>query len=142
MSVDALLPRLQGVKKTGADRWIACCPAHEDRHPSMAIAMSAKNPGNVVIRCFAGCEPEEILAAIGLTFDALFPERALDHHIHGQRRPFFPTDVFEIALREMTIVAVISSRMHANRTISDADYERLFVAAGRLNNIAEAAYGK
>ena len=32
-----LLDRLPGVRKTGPGRWIAPCPAHEDRRPSLSI---------------------------------------------------------------------------------------------------------
>jgi hypothetical protein len=35
--VTRLLDRLQGVKRTGPSRWIARCPAHEDRRPSLAV---------------------------------------------------------------------------------------------------------
>ena len=37
MSADALLSRLDSVKRTGPDRWIGRCPAHEDRSPRMAV---------------------------------------------------------------------------------------------------------
>ena len=141
MSVDALLARLEGVKKTGADRWIARCPAHDDKRPSMGVAMSQKNPGNVVVHCFSGCPIDKILGAVGLTVDALFPEKP-HYETKAQRRPFFPTDVFLIALHELTVASVIACDTHAKRDVSEADYQRLLVAAGRLNNIAEAAYGR
>ncbi len=56
----------------GAPHWRASggfsakCPAHADRSPSLSV-----DPGNyvpVVIRCFAGCEVADVLAAWGLTF--------------------------------------------------------------------------
>ncbi len=140
MSADALLSRLDGVRRTGPGRWIARCAAHADRHPSLGIR--ELDDGRVLVRCYAGCSVEEVLGAVGLTFENLFPERAIDHHIKSERRPFFPSDVFTIALREITIVAVTACDMHAQRTVSDIDYERLLVATGRLNNIAEAAYGR
>jgi hypothetical protein len=37
MSADVLLDKLDGVRPTGAGRWIAKCPAHEDRHASLSV---------------------------------------------------------------------------------------------------------
>lgn len=32
-----LIDRLQKVRRTGQGRWIACCPAHNDKSPSLAV---------------------------------------------------------------------------------------------------------
>jgi hypothetical protein len=106
------------------------------------LALRELDDGRVLVHCFAGCAAEDVLAAMGLTFEAVFPERAMDFGVTGQRRPWLPADVFEIARREITIAAVIASDMRLNRAISAADYERLFIAAARLQNIAEACYGR
>ena len=37
MIAEQLVSRLDGVKQTGRDRWIARCPAHNDKSPSLAI---------------------------------------------------------------------------------------------------------
>lgn len=140
MSTNALLSRLEGVKRTGPGRWLARCPAHDDRAPSLSIR--ACDDGRVLLHDFAGCTVEEILSAIGLTFDAIMPERTIGHRINGERRPFFPSDVFEIALREITIATLIACDLHKDKAVDEAGFERLLVACGRLNNIAEAAYGK
>jgi hypothetical protein len=93
------------------------------------------------VRCFTGCAVEEILGAVGLEFDALFPPRPIEH-AKPERRPFMPSDVFEIACLEVSVVAIIAADMHAQREVSDSDYERLLTAGNRLANIAEAAYAK
>jgi len=50
------------------------CPSHEDRRPSLHLSIG-KN-GAVVLKCFAGCENKDILAAVGLTFADLFEPKA------------------------------------------------------------------
>jgi len=49
--------------------WQACCPAHEDRTPSLSITPTADR---VLVHCHAGCTPEAIVAALGRTLADLF----------------------------------------------------------------------
>ena len=71
--IDALLNRLQRVRQTGDGHWTALCPAHADRSPSLSIHET--RDGRILIHCFAGCAPGEVLSSLGLTFTDLFPER-------------------------------------------------------------------
>lgn len=57
------------VKDRGNGKWIAQCPAHEDRDPSLTI--SELNDGKVVMFCWAGCETKAVLDAIGWEFGHL-----------------------------------------------------------------------
>ena len=65
-----MLTRLDNVRSLGGGKAIARCPAHDDRTPSLSIS-EAEN-GNVLIRCFAGCPVESVVAAIGLHMSDLF----------------------------------------------------------------------
>ena len=61
--VDLLLTRLHGVRgKEG--RWIARCPAHEDKTPSLSIGLG--DDGRVLIHCHAGCGAVAVVEAVGL----------------------------------------------------------------------------
>ena len=44
----------------------ARCPAHDDNNPSLSLSEGQAQP--VVMNCFAGCKPEQILAALGLSY--------------------------------------------------------------------------
>lgn len=59
MSAGALLARLDAVKPTGPGRWLARCPAHEDRSPSLSIR--ELDDGRTFVHCFAGCYALEVL---------------------------------------------------------------------------------
>lgn len=61
-----LLPRLEGVKNQGG-YFVARCPAHDDHEPSLSITPGKTQP--IVLRCHAGCQTEDILAALDLTWD-------------------------------------------------------------------------
>lgn len=60
--VALLLSRLEKVRTTGKQKWKACCPAHDDKSPSLSIGVGDK--GQVLLHCFAGCTVDAILAAI------------------------------------------------------------------------------
>lgn len=59
-----VLGKLEGVRKSGGS-WMARCPAHEDREPSLSIRRGTSQP--LLLNCHAGCGTPDVLAAIGLT---------------------------------------------------------------------------
>jgi hypothetical protein len=73
MTVGDFLNRLERVRKT-PEGWSALCPAHEDRTPSLSIGEG--EAGQILLRCFAGCPAEAVVAALGLRLADLFPERS------------------------------------------------------------------
>lgn len=50
-----------GGRKVGRD-WVARCPAHADRVPSLSISVG--NSGKVLIHCHAGCTQERVIQAL------------------------------------------------------------------------------
>lgn len=50
-----------GARETGGGQFIACCPAHDDRHPSLSFTISGTR---LLLYCFAGCSYGEIVAAL------------------------------------------------------------------------------
>jgi len=66
----AIAERLQA-RRVSPGRWIAKCPAHRDRAPSLTI--SDGREGRVLLHCFAGCPVEAILRHAGLSMGHLFP---------------------------------------------------------------------
>ena len=59
-------------RPVGAGRWIARCPAHADRAPSLRI--SEGRDGRVLLHCFAGCSLQAVVRAGGLTIRTLFSD--------------------------------------------------------------------
>jgi len=135
MSADALLPRLAGVKRTGPGRWIARCPAHDDRHPSLSIR--ELEDGRVLLHCWAGCATEDVLCAAGLDWDAMMPAHAVDHHIPRERRPYSPQDVLDCIALESLIASIAASTLARGEPLSDSDRARLVTASVRLGAAAE-----
>ena len=75
MSIDNVLSHLDKVKGSNG-RYQACCPAHDDKSPSLTISEAAD--GTVLVKCFAGCTADEIVGAIGLELKDLFPPSDLN----------------------------------------------------------------
>jgi hypothetical protein len=86
-------------RRTGAGRWQARCPGHEDHSPSLSIREG--DDGRVLLLCRVGCATAHVLRAVGLRWGDLFPgpppppeqqvaiERAREerdsarHHLHA-----------------------------------------------------------
>ena len=70
MKLKDIVARLQNPKKTAAG-YTAKCPAHDDQHNSLSIGQRGTK---IVVKCFAGCKAEDIVAAIGLRMADLFDD--------------------------------------------------------------------
>jgi hypothetical protein len=70
MRIEELLARLDAVRSLGSG-WEAKCPAHDDTHASLSIKVGES--GVLLLRCFAGCETDTVLTALGLQWRDLFP---------------------------------------------------------------------
>ena len=78
-----ILPLLECVRRVGKDKWIARCPAHSDRTPSLAISRVGDR---VLIYDHAGCAVEKVLSAIGLRTADLFDDVAWRPNPEAMRR--------------------------------------------------------
>ena len=138
MSAEALLSRLNGVRRTGEGRYLARCPVHADKSPSFSIRELPD--GRTICHCFAGCSTEEVLAAVGLTFESLYPERPIERG-KPERRPFPAGDVLEALATEVRIAAICSSDLKSGKTLPAVDHERLMLAAERIESGRSLANG-
>ena len=60
MNAEAIAKAL-GAHRTGTT-WMARCPAHDDRSPSLAIC--ERKVGKVLVHCHAGCEQRDVIAQL------------------------------------------------------------------------------
>lgn len=77
MRIDEILQRLDRVRKNGAGKWTARCPAHDDQHPSLGIA--EPSDGKILLHCRSGCLFPEIVASLGLSQKDFFPPSNSTH---------------------------------------------------------------
>jgi hypothetical protein len=132
-----LLDRLQGVRGSGPGRWLARCPAHEDRSPSLSVR--ELDDGRVLLHDFGGCSAADVLAALGFTLGDLFPERAEQHtrpsrdraHWHAAR------EALRAVRGEVLVVAIAAETLANGVPLTRADRDRLTAAAVTIREAAE-----
>lgn len=137
MTAEALLSRLDKVKRTGNGRYVANCPSHASKSKS-SLAVRELDDGRVLLHCFGGCEVGQVLKAIDLPIDELFPEKPLPAHGNKrERRPFSASDALRCVARESMYVAIVAGDLALGDVLSEVNRKRLLLAAGRINTALE-----
>ena len=143
MSAAALLNRLERVRQTGEGRWLACCPAHEDKRPSLSIR--EVDGGRVLVHDFGGCEVGAVLDAVGLTLADLFDKPLTGMGPaggYGSSRSRIPAvDLLELISEETSVVGIIAGQLLDNRAITETDWQRLAQAASRIHRARDHIHG-
>lgn len=135
MKVDNLLSRLKKVKATGKDQWVACCPAHDDKRPSLAIRET--HDGLILLHCFAGCDPLSVLQAVGLEFEDVMPEKLGEHR--PLKHKFNPRTVTEVTAFNASVIALIADQVAAGNPLTAQDAAKLQDMAAEIREAV--AYG-
>lgn len=123
-----LLDRLSGVRQTSEARWIARCPAHQDKSPSLAI--QAAQDGRILLHCFAGCETESVLKAINLGFSDLFPA-PLSHWLPPLKSKLSARELWEMTAHEADVVYILLEQIPPG-VFTDIGLDRLRLACERI----------
>ena len=82
MTANELVAHLDGVTGT-KDGWMARCPAHDDRNPSLHVS---EGRGKVLVHCHAGCSQEAVVSALGIQFPDLFDTPAANRGPRDAKR--------------------------------------------------------
>ena len=131
-----LLDRLGRVKPTGPGRWLACCPAHQDRSPSLSIR--ELDDGRILLHDFGGCEVDDVLAALGLSLSDLF-EKPLAHQAATSQSKTPARDILEALDHEITVAVLILDDVVRRRRVGENDVTRLAQAAARIGAARDMA---
>ncbi len=69
MHLDEIIRHFDNPKPNGANSYMVCCPYHGDKHQSLSIT---EKDNKILMNCFVGCDPKDILWAAGLQESDLF----------------------------------------------------------------------
>jgi hypothetical protein len=140
--IDVVLGRLEGLKvrSNGPGRWRACCPAHGGKNPT-ALSIGEGQDGAVLLRCWHGCEVDEVAQALGLELSDLFPPRQTDHASPKPRRIGMLTasQCLEVIEFECSLVWTAAHNLANGHGLKPEDLTRLSVAAARIGGLIREA---
>lgn len=141
MNVHDFVARLPKARRV-ANGWRACCPAHGSTNPT-SLSVSEGADGRILVRCMSrGCGAEEIASSVGLSLSDLMPERPPTLHAVPQMKRHIPAhDVLEAISEELTLICTVAADMHKGKSISQKDYDRLYLAHERIANARKLANG-
>lgn len=140
VSVEILLDRLEAVRDNGRGRWMARCPAHDDRSPSLSIR---ETDDRILVHCHAGCGAADVVAAVGLELRDLFTQ-PLDHHIGGEKRERPRVDwraaVFAIR-HDLIVLTLAASKLRRHDPLTNDEDAALERALESVERAVETAGG-
>lgn len=111
------LSRLQKVRKSGKNNWLACCPAHGDKNPSMTV--SEGSDGRILVHCFAHeCGIDDIVSAVGMEVKDLMPENLGYHKIKPLAMAVNPRDALHAIRDDMTVLLVMAKMVQRGEEIN------------------------
>lgn len=127
--IDKVCDRLEHVRQSGPNSYRAACPAH-GRGVKGSLAVRELEDGRLLLHCFAGCEVADIVAALGLGFEDLFPERT---NAGFARREYFNARDVLAGIQPELMIVVATLRAWRNReTLSNEALARFDLAVARL----------
>lgn len=59
LTLQHILPLLQGIQRLSNGEYLACCPVHDDAKPSLSLRETPD--GKLLVHCHAGCSQEAVL---------------------------------------------------------------------------------
>jgi len=135
-NIDTLLSRVHKLKETGDGKWLACCPAHDDKPPSLAIKLA---DDQILIHCFAGCDVSSIVNSLGLELSDLMPESKRHSRPDNKRPKFNKYELFDRIVEESAILIVAIRQMFKGTPLNDNDMARVVKAEGIIDDIIQEA---
>ena len=138
--IEIVLSRLEGfqLRENGRDRWRACCPAHGGSNPS-ALSVGIGADDAVLLKCWHGCDMEQVTNALGIEVADLFPPRE-SHGAPLQRRRLLPArQALDLLHDEAQLIALCGSNIAHGVELTDDDRDRCLIAAGRIAYLRDEA---
>lgn len=133
-NIDNLLSRLDKVKSNGSGKWIALCPAHADKRPSLAVKLT--DDDKILLKCWCACDVESIISAIGLTLSDLMPEKPQGYNRTRARvTRFSKTEMFDRLLHESIILGLGIRQLLNGKELSPTDIESISKAESVIDEL-------
>jgi len=134
--VHQILSHFDKVRSTSKSNSYNClCPAHDDRNASLSIKIA--EDGRVLIHCFAGCDIQNILSAVGLTLDDIIPERI--DMLKPTGKAFNPYAILKSIKDDALFVYMCASHIEKGEQLEETDKEKLLQTVQKLREAYDYA---
>jgi hypothetical protein len=132
----AILSHFDRVRATSKNNAYNClCPAHDDRNASLSIKI--QDDGRILMHCFAGCDIESILSAVGLTLDDIIPQRI--DLLKPQGKAFNPYAVLKSLKDDALFLYLCATHIESKKDLPESDKQKLLDTIGKLKEAYEYA---
>ena len=132
MSIETFLNKLHKVRKRSHGQWMACCPVHQEKTPSLSIK---DDNGTILIHCFGcGAGGIEVCGALGVDPADLFPPRDdISYDSDKPKRSYYNADhVLDGIQTESLVVYFIGNDVLQKKQIDQESWDRLKLAVERI----------
>lgn len=143
---ERLLDRMEGVQRHGKG-CRALCPACGGK--SRKLSLTQGDDGRVLLHCFAGCTPHDVLAALGLTVNDLFVRRIETNMTPAQKRELREAArqsqwraALDTLQLEIGVVHIAARQVAAGEALAPDDLQRVGTACERIRDAREVLNGK
>ena len=133
MNAEDFLHGLKKVRRSSPGEWVACCPAHNDKSPSLAVKQA--DDGRILIHCFAGCYVQEVVAARGVDLGDLFPERLIGEKLTPIG--FNPRTLLKAMAFNAMIVGLVAGDIVEGRPVSEKDMRTIWKIKKEFEEIVD-----
>lgn len=133
MNAEDFLHGLKKVRRSSPGEWVACCPAHNDKSPSLAVKQA--DDGRILIHCFAGCSVQEVVAARGVDLGDLFPERLIGEKLTPIG--FNPRTLLKAMAFNAMIVGLVAGDIVEGRPVSEKDMRTIWKIKKEFEEIVD-----
>lgn len=142
-----LLNRMEYLRPSGEHRWRCRCPVHGGNDRG-SLSIKYCDDGRILIHCFAGCEPLEILRVCGLEMTDIMPERITHHATPTEKKKWRQAatmSAWEKARKciqyEARIIWVAGKQIIDGKPLNQVDDARLDEAVERIVQAGRALNG-
>lgn len=137
-----ILPRLHKVKRISEGRYVAICPCHNDKTPSLAVTL--KPDGVTLIHCFGcGASGLDICNTLNIAPAALFPPSDNPRYEKQNKQGFSAWQFLHVLERDLLVVLIAANRyLIGGERPCQSDVDYLKNVCARINEALRYLEGR
>lgn len=146
-NLQILLNRMDCLRPSGEHRWRCRCPVHGGNGRD-SLSIKYCDDGRILIHCFSGCEPLEILQVCGLQLSDIMPERLTHHASPAEKKKWRQSATMSdwekarsTIQHEARIIWVAGKQIIDGKPLNQVDDARLDEALEKIVNAGVALNG-